>query len=71
MNFFDRMTPDIVPGCTTVVGDFNSVTEAEDHQSSNLDAASTQLHGLLEQWQLVETPHSLGFTSQHPSICGR
>ncbi len=30
MNFFDKMTPDIVPGCTIVVGDFNSVTEAED-----------------------------------------
>ena len=38
----------VVPGCTVMVGDFNSVTNIEDRQSGKLDAMSSQLGCLLE-----------------------
>ena len=70
--FFHDMES-LITDCCMVLGDFNSITESQDHYSGNLDSTSVQLAVLLAKHHLVEPdgPHLSCFSYHHPSLTNR
>ncbi len=69
--FFDETHPFVIPGCTVLLGDFNTVLGCCDRLSGKLDSTSGLLGDLVTFASSSEPMGHVQFTYQHPSVCQR